>query len=201
MQKIGEKLVVSAHDLISVMECEHRNILNKLVTDGVLSKPETVVDENLKLIQDLGIKFEKRELKRLKDSGFKVIELPEVGVNGDKHKNYLTAYLQTIEAIKQEPDYIYQAVLYTDYFLGYVDFLQVLKSEKNEIIRDSSSQPIYEPVDTKLARSAKRSAVVQVGIYAEVMTHVGLAKPKNVHLWLGNDRKVSYKSRRNNSFS
>ena len=194
MQKIGEKLVVSAHDLISVMECEHRNILNKLVTDGVLSKPETVVDENLKLIQDLGIKFEKRELKRLKDSGFKVIELPEVGVNGDKHKNYLTAYLQTIEAIKQEPDYIYQAVLYTDYFLGYVDFLQVLKNEKNEIIRDSSGQPIYEPVDTKLARSAKRSAVVQVGIYAEVMTHVGLAKPKNVHLWLGNDTKVSYKS-------
>jgi uncharacterized protein len=57
MQKIGEQLVVSAHDLISVLECEHRNLLNKLVVENVLSKPDQVQDANLELIKDLGLTF------------------------------------------------------------------------------------------------------------------------------------------------
>ena len=61
-------------------------------------------------------------ITELKDEKYKVIELPNVDLNGDRHKNYLTAWLETLKAIKQEPDYIYQGVLYTGDFLGYVDF-------------------------------------------------------------------------------
>lgn len=194
MQKIGEITVINAHDLISVLECEHRNLLNKLVLEKVLPKPEEEKDPNLELIKNLGIAFEHKKLQELIDDGKNVIKIPEVTQSGDKHKNYLNAWLQTLEAIKKEPDIIYQAVLYTQDFLGYVDFLVLSRNADNSIKRDSNGLAIYEPADTKLARTAKKSAVIQVAVYAEVMTRLGLGMPENVHLWLGKGDKFSYRT-------
>ena len=194
MQKIGEQLVVSAHDLISVLECEHRNLLNKLVVENVLPKPDQVQDANLELIKDLGLTFEKKKLNQLIDEGKNVITITEVNKNGDRHKNYLEACLKTIEAMKKDPDIIYQGVLYTEDFLGYVDFLVIAKNTDGTILRDQNGLAIYEPADTKLARTAKKSAVVQVAVYAEVMTRLGLTMPEKVHLWLGGGEELSYRT-------
>ena len=194
MQKIGENTVINAHDLISVLECEHRNLLNKLVLEKVLPKPDEAKDPNLELIKNLGIAFEHKKLQELIDDGKNVIKIPEVTQSGDKHKNYLNAWLQTLEAIKKEPDIIYQAVLYTQDFLGYVDFLVLSRNADNSIKRDSNGLAIYEPADTKLARTVKKSAVIQVAVYAEVMTRLGLGMPENVHLWLGKGDQFSYRT-------
>ena len=50
---------------------------------------------------------------------------------------------------------------------------------------------LREPVDAKSARSAKRAAVLQVAAYAYIMKEMGLATPRNVHLWLGGDARWS----------
>ena len=194
MQKIGDQLVINAHDLISVLECDHRNLLNKLVVEKVISKPDQKADANLELIKDLGLTFEKKKLKQLIDEGKDVITIAEVNKNGDRHKNYLEACLQTIEAMKKDPDIIYQGVLYTEDFLGYVDFLVIAKNADGSVLRDQNGLAIYEPADTKLARTAKKSAVVQVAVYAEVMTRLGLSMPEKVHLWLGSGEELSYRT-------
>ena len=80
MQKIGENTVINAHDLISVLECEHRNLLNKLVLEKVLPKPDEAKDPNLELIKNLGIAFEHKKLQELIDDGKNVIKIPAVTI-------------------------------------------------------------------------------------------------------------------------
>lgn len=194
MQRINNQWILSAHDLISVLECQHRIILDKLVLDKKLDKPGLVGDPNLELIKKLGFRHEEKVKKILEVQSKTFVEIEGVKKNKNRIDEYVRLGQLTLEAMKEENEVIFQGVLFTGSFLGYVDFLILEKDEKGEIVRDLQGNATYRPVDTKLARKEKKSALIQIGAYAEALGMLGRPIPEYASIWLGNDEKIDYRT-------
>jgi len=185
-QLIDGTWIISAQDLISEYECHHKLSLDTAVAADNLGAPK-VDDPSLALLQKLGIEFEQRRLESLEATHrVKRLETPLRSLDG-----YQNAWETTKAAMDEGYDAIYQGTLFTGDFVGFVDFLVARKNETGEFERDGSGVIIYEPVDTKSARSAKTSAVVQVSAYAEALVRLGRPAPKEIHLWLAGDSNWS----------
>ena len=79
-------------------------------------------------------------------------------------------------------DVIYQAYLTDGTWRGFADFLERLPDGT------------YEPVDTKLARSAKPLHVIQLCFYAEQLERVQGRLPEHVHVELGSGERVTLRT-------
>ena len=89
----------------------------------------------------------------------------------------------TEDAIRAgEADVIYQAYLSDGTWRGFADFLE--------------RQPdgTYEPVDTKLARSAKPLHVLQLCFYAEQLGRIQGRLPEHVHVELGTGERETFRT-------
>ena len=184
--KTDEGWIFSAHDLISQFECQHRVRLNLSSRLGLIEKPKSD-DANLELLKELGQLFEQRRLNDLEKTT-RVIKLP---MPNHGRAGYQAAWLETKAAMEAEAPVIYQATLFDGRFVGIVDFLLLRIDHLGEIERDEAGRAIYEPVDTKSARSEKVSAVIQVGAYASLLVRLGWPKPKQVHIWLAGEKNWS----------
>ncbi|MCH8054197.1 MAG: hypothetical protein IH895_09065, partial [Planctomycetes bacterium] len=131
-------------------------------------------DEQLKLIAAKGMEHEKAFLERLREEGHQIAEL-----DGGS-----TGLADTIEAMKQQKDFIFQARLEHEIFGGFADFL-ALKDGKSSL-----GDHHYEVWDTKLARSPKASFIVQLCAYAEMLEHLQLGAPEPVPQQLGQDPHI-----------
>jgi uncharacterized protein len=187
MRKVDGNWILSPRDLIAELECNHRLNLEWSAITGLIEKPKEENDPGLQLIIDNGRAHEDNLLKKHQKEG-RVISIEEPGTSLEKIQ---AAAEKTIQSSKEEYDVIHQAVLFTGDFLGYADFLVLKKDEKGNPLRDKENRPIYEPVDAKSARIAKRAAVLQVASYARAMVQLGMAFPLEVHLWLAGDAEWS----------
>ena len=187
MRNHGGFWILSPRDLIAELECNHRLNLEWSAVTGHIDKPKEEIDAGLQLVIDKGRVHENNLLKKLQKEG-RVISIEEPGTSLEKIKAVAE---QTIQASKEEYDVIHQAVLFTGDFLGYADFLVLKKDEEGNPLRDEENRPIYEPVDAKSARIAKRAAVLQVASYARAMVQLDMAFPPKVHLWLAGDAEWS----------
>ena len=187
MRYVEENWILSPRDLIAELECNHRLNLEWSAITGLIDKPKEENDPGLQLISDRGRAHEDNLLRKHQKEG-RVISIEEPGTSLEKIK---AAAAQTIQSSKAEYDVIHQAVLFTGDFLGYADFLILKKDEKGKPLRDRENLPIYEPVDAKSARVAKRAAVLQVASYARAMVKLNMAFPPKVHLWLAGDAEWS----------
>ena len=187
MRNIKENWILSPRDLIAELECNHRLNLEWSAITGLIEKPKEENDPGLQLVIDNGRAHEDKLLKKHQKEG-RLISIEEPGTSLDKIK---AAAAQTIQSSKEEYDVIHQAVLFTGDFLGYADFLVLKKDEQGKTMRDEQGRPIYEPVDAKSARIAKRAAVLQVASYARAMVQLNMAFPPKVHLWLAGDAEWS----------
>jgi len=181
-QLIDGTWVISPQDLISEYECVHKVALDAAVAQGNLTAPK-IRDAALDLLRTKGLEFEARRLAELPDT----LRVKKLAAPPDSSEAYQAAWKTTKRAMDEEYDVIYQATLFTGDFVGFADFLIAAKDQKGALIRDESGRVIYEPVDTKSARSAKTSAILQVGAYAEALTRLGQPAPLWVHLWLNGD--------------
>ncbi len=86
---------------------------------------------------------------------------------------------QTMEAIERGDDVIFQACFFDGTWLGFADFL--LRVERSTPTLPWS----YEVADTKLARSVKASAVLQLSAYSEHLARIQGADPEWMHVVLG----------------
>ncbi|NCX76947.1 MAG: hypothetical protein EBX09_07950, partial [Actinobacteria bacterium] len=176
MRKVDGNWILSPRDLIAELECNHRLNLEWSAITGLIEKPKEENDPGLQLIIDNGRAHEDKLLKKHQKEG-RLISIEEPGTSLDKIK---AAAAQTIQSSKEEYDVIHQAVLFTGDFLGYADFLVLKKDEQGKTLRDEQGRPIYEPVDAKSARIAKRAAVLQVASYARAMVQLNMAFPPKV---------------------
>ena len=183
MRKIDGKWVLSPRDLIAELECNHRLNLEWSAITGFIDKPKEENDAGLQLIIDNGRAHEERLVKKYK-AITNLVQIKDPGPDIEKIKQ---AHSETMQAIKDGVEVIHQAVLYTGDFLGYADFLILVKDEEGKPSLDSESRLIYEPVDAKSARVAKRAAVLQVASYARAMVNLNMAMPPKVRLWLAGD--------------
>ena len=187
MEKIDGRWLLSPRDLISELECEQRLNLDWAVASSLLDAPPQEQSDEMQLLIDLGVAHEKLITDRLRESG----TFQEVGKPSFSLDSYQKAADLTLKYAHQGIETIAQAVLFTGEFIGFADFLILRKDENGNPLKDSEGRFVYDPVDAKSARAAKRAAVLQVASYAHAMIEMGIAKPLELHLWLGGDGKWS----------
>ncbi len=181
MQIIDGRPVYSATDLVGFLACGHLTDLERCALAGLTRRPERP-DPQLDRIRKRGYEHERRYKSDLAAGGRQVTDLDEPHDEpwtADKGARLRQRAQQTIEAIERGDDVIFQACFFDGTWLGFADFL--LRVE-----RPTPTLPwSYEVADTKLARSVKASAVLQLSSYSEHLARVQGADPERMHVALG----------------
>ncbi len=169
------RVIYSASDLAAAARCEYALLR---AFDAQLGRGPAVSahDELLARTAELGDQHEQRHLDGLRSRrDVTVIGRPAYTVAG------LTAAAQaTVRAVEQRAPVIYQAAMFDGRFVGFADFL-LLDGDR------------YRLRDTKLARSVKVEALLQLAAYAETLAAAGVAVHDEVELVLGNATTVGYR--------
>ncbi len=172
----GDSVIYSASDLASAARCEYA-LLREF--DAKLGRGQrvTVTDELLDRTATLGDEHEQRRLDQLRDVRGEVAVIGRpVPFTVD---NVTAAADQTRRAVERGVDVVYQAAMFDGRFVGFADFL---------VLRDGK----YQVSDTKLARSAKVTALLQIAAYAETLSQKGIVVHPEAELILGNGSVVTY---------
>ena len=177
MQQLDGRLVYSATDLVGYLECQHLAKLERAAVWGHLTRPIRE-DKVLDRIQERGLRHEQRFLESLRDEGLAIVE-----AGRDKDLSYEERHIrgrdETLAAMHEGADVIFQAVLLDGRRFGYADFLRRVPRPSD--LGDWS----YEVWDTKLARHAKASAVLQLCLYSDMVSELQGRQPEEMHLALG----------------
>ncbi|MDO5635010.1 MAG: TM0106 family RecB-like putative nuclease [Micrococcus sp.] len=88
------------------------------------------------------------------------------------------AVAATRAALEDGPAVVFQAMLHDGRFGGLADFL----------VRQEDGA--YAVVDTKLARHARVTALLQIAAYADLLDGLGIPRAREGSLWLGDDSQV-----------
>ncbi|TRW79293.1 TM0106 family RecB-like putative nuclease [Mycolicibacterium sp. 018/SC-01/001] len=175
---IDGRVVYSASDLAAAARCEYALLRS---FDVKLGRASAVPgdDEMLARTSQLGDEHEQRHLDALRaDAEITVIGRPDYTLAG------LTAAAeQTLRAIERRAPVIYQAAMFDGRFVGFADFL---------LLEESEQGPRYRLRDTKLARSVKVEALLQLAGYVDTLTAAGVPVAPEVDLVLGDGATVSY---------
>lgn len=197
----GPLLVTSASDLTAASNCEFaflRRVDAKLGRDVAVPPDD---DPMLARAGQLGDVHEQRELDRLRgefgdtepgDSGGVVMIPKPSSMDLEALEN---AAGLTTRALLGRADVVFQATFFESEqrastpgssepsiaFLGFADFLALLPSGE------------YEVQDTKLARRAKTTALLQLAAYAEQLERIGVAVASEATLILGSGERSRHK--------
>ncbi len=171
------RVIYSASDLAAASRCEYA-LLRAFDAKLGRGPAVSVEDELLARTAKLGGEHEQRhldELRELSQENVAIIGRPEYTVAG------LTAAAQaTMRAVERRAPVVYQAAMFDGRFVGFADFL-VLDSEQ------------YRLRDTKLARSVKVEALLQLAAYADTLARAGVPVAPDVDLVLGDGATASYR--------
>ncbi|WP_319437635.1 TM0106 family RecB-like putative nuclease [Mycobacterium sp. RTGN5] len=170
-----DRVIYSASDLAAAARCEYALLR---AFDAKLGRGPSVsaTDELLARTAELGGQHEERHLDELRSTtDVTIIGRPAYTVAG------LTAAANaTLTAVEQRAPLIYQAAMFDGRFVGFADFL-LLDEDR------------YRLRDTKLARSVKVEALLQLAAYAETLSVAGVAVHDEVELVLGNGTTRAYR--------
>jgi uncharacterized protein len=180
MRLHDEQTLFSPTDLLRFLGCNHATALDLLRLRDPASAPALAEDDAMAaLVQQAGLDHEERFRARLAGEGG-LVEIPVDAPLAERA-------LLTAEAMRQGPPAIFQAAFLQPPWSGFADFL--VRVEEPSALGDWS----YEPVDTKLARSAKASHLVQLGLYARMIAAIQGREPRRVHVELGDGRRESFR--------
>ena len=120
MQKRGEEILCSASDLVNYLECEHLTSLDLIDLETPL--PKTADSEQAQLIQAKGYTHEADFLETLKSRHASVIDISVPGRSLDQK------IADTVAAMRQGYEIIFQASLRDGCLIGHADFLRKVPS-------------------------------------------------------------------------
>jgi len=181
MRHHADAILHSPSDLVRYLGCAHATALDFVR----LTRPEDAPERNQKsdamgvLVQEAGLAHEEDYRSRLAAQGG-LVEIPAEGSLQERAA-------ATIAAMWKGAPAIFQAAFLQSPWHGFADFL-VRVEEPSDLGSWS-----YEPVDTKLARSAKASHIVQLGIYARMIGTIQGRAPARVHVQLGSGDRASFR--------
>ncbi|MDF9752711.1 bifunctional RecB family nuclease/DEAD/DEAH box helicase [Arthrobacter sp. ES3-54] len=175
----AQDLVFSASDLVTAASCEYQ-LLRKL--DEKLGRSPKAVfedDEMLKHAAKLGDVHEHRVLDSFVDefgvwdpaTGRGVYDV--VPAEAMDRATLLAKHSESIEALRSGADVVFQAAFFDGQFHGRSDFL----------VRQANGS--YAVFDTKLARHAKVTALLQLAAYGDQLLKAGITPDPAVTLVLG----------------
>jgi uncharacterized protein len=172
-------LRLSPSDLGNHLACPHLTQLELRVQHKELKRPD-LKDPYGDVIRDKGSEHERAYLARLEAAGKRIARMPEYEDGGFDSD---VARRLTEEAIRAgEADVIYQAYLSDGTWRGFADFLERLPDGA------------YEPVDTKLARSAKPAHLLQLCFYATQLERISGKLPEHLHVELGTGERETFRT-------
>lgn len=161
------------------LACQHLTALNRAAKAGEIKKPY-FADPGLELLQKLGLAHEQRYLKQLEeDQQLNVFSVPD-GLG------WSDAAARTIEAMRAGAEAIYQPSFLSPQWYGRADFL--LRVDKPSKLGSWS----YEVVETKLARSTKARAVIQLCFYSDLLADIQGVLPAHMHVVLGGNTQPEH---------
>jgi len=161
----------SASDVANFLACHHLLTLDLAQAAGKIEKPY-FYDPSTELLRELGARHEQAYLRHLIDQGLDVANIP-------KDISWADGAAQTVDALRRGASIIYQATFQNGVWHGRSDFL--IRVPKPSRLGAWS----YEPLETKLARSTKAGALVQLCFYADLLSQIQGVQPDWVHTVLG----------------
>ncbi|SNC59292.1 uncharacterized protein SAMN04487881_0027 [Marinobacter sp. es.048] len=159
---------LTASDLVAHSSCDHLMMLEKQVALGDLKKTEHY-DPLLELLRERGDRHENAYLNHLVGQGQTVTTIKGSEVTDESVR-------QTLDAMYAGDPVIAQAALRDGRWRGRADAL--LRVEKNSALGEWS----YEVVDTKLARETKGGTIIQLCLYADLLSKVQKRAPEFVYV-------------------
>ncbi|GLI27664.1 hypothetical protein ARHIZOSPH14_19060 [Agromyces rhizosphaerae] len=174
------RVVTSASDLKKASECEFA-FLRAL--DAKLGRCEPVPDPEDAMLERSARLGDAHEERRLAEyvaqfgDGVVQVERPDTR-DADQVQAAVDA---TNDAFARGADVVFQATFATDEFIGFADF----------IVRDADGRYLVQ--DTKLARRAKVTALLQLAAYAEQLDRIGVPRADTAELLLGDGTVSSHR--------
>jgi predicted RecB family nuclease len=181
VQKVDGQPVYAATDLVGFLACSHRFALERAALADLVKKPIRN-DRGVEAVAKRGEKHEQRYLADLRAEGRTVVEIERPARDDPRpYGECLRAQAAATEAAMHAgADVIYQATFFDGRWLGFADFLLRVDTPSERLGSWS-----YEVADTKLARTAKASAILQVCSYVEQLTRVQGLEPEELRIVLG----------------
>ena len=173
----GDSIVYSASDLAAAARCEYA-LLRDFDAKLGWGPAVTIEDELFARTVALGNEHERRELERLREKFGDAIAI--IGRPAYTLAGLAAAAAATQRAIASRAPAVYQAAMFDGRFVGFADFL----------VRDDEQ---YRVIDTKLARSPKVTALLQLAAYADALADSGVPVAPDAELQLGDGTVVRYR--------
>lgn len=174
----GTLVSLSPSDITAAATCTYGWLRMKV--DPALGRAPrlAVEDPMLKRVSGLGDAHEERALR-----GLVAEHGEEQVVRLERPSPYTAATVaaageRTAEALAGRPAVVFQAMLHDGAFGGLADFLVLRRDEEHP-------EGAYEVVDTKLARHARVTALLQIAAYADLLDGMGVPRTRHGSLWLG----------------
>ncbi|CAN5295079.1 TM0106 family RecB-like putative nuclease [soil metagenome] len=173
MHLIDGQLVLSPTDLTKHLACPHITTLD-LQALGAQAAP-VPPDDALALVLARGLSHERAFLDTLRAQGLRVVEI-ETAYDGPGRR---AAERRTVEAMRSGADVVYRATFFEEAWGGQADFL--LRTDVESELGDWS----YDVADTKLARSLKVPALLQMATYADRLAVLQGTEPEHLYVVTG----------------
>ena len=174
-------LTLSPTDLTVYLACPHATALEIENAHGRVPRPK-VESQDTNLLRQKGDEHEAAFLAELEAKG-KHVEKIKLGTAG-----FAAASAATVKAMSEGHEVIFQAVFARDGWRGLADF--VMRVDRPSRLGDHS----YEVIDTKLARSARPSHILQLCFYSDEIAHIQRPPaPVAFHVQLGSGELASFR--------
>lgn len=161
-----------ATDIASFLACPHTATLARAESRNEITKP-FFSDPAVDLLRKLGLEHEQRYLRELTENDG--LAIAQITVSG----NWEDAVAETVRVLHEGVDAVYQATFLDGRWGGRSDFL--VRVNKPSALGSWS----YEVVETKLARSTKATALVQLCFYSDLLARIQGVEPQWMHVVLG----------------
>ncbi len=163
------QLALSPSDLAAYLACPYLATLQGEVARGERTKPHPR-DDIARLVAEKGDRHEAEYLAGLRAGGRQVVEIELDG------RDFDGAAAATEQAMRDGAEVIYQGTFARGGWRGRADFV-IRVPEHSELGGWS-----YEAWDTKLARSAKPAAVLQLVFYSQEIGRIQGRLPERLHV-------------------
>jgi uncharacterized protein len=173
MYKNNHQLIYSPTDLTTYLASPFASWMHRLQIEN--PELEIQIDEPdalLSSLQSKGLTHEQDLLEHFQVQGKSITKIP-CDLSFDEKKT------QTLQAISNGVDVIYQAALSLEPFQGYADFL--IRTSIPSKLGDYS----YEVWDSKLSKSLKPEYVIQLCCYVEMLQSIQGTLPQHIVVALG----------------
>jgi len=178
MFKGAQGLVLTASDVVNHLGCTHLTTLDLRHLSTPL--PSTEDDPQLLLLQKKGDVWEQQYLARLRAAHPDLVEIPRTAPRAVQID-------QTLTALHSGASLIFQAAVTLPGWFGRADFLRRVPEPS------ALGNYSYEVLDTKLARDAKASHILQLCFYSWLIGELQGTAPTSMSVVLGDATERTFR--------